>query len=58
MMSSSPASPLALHQDANAYSDEDEWPEPPNPVKMQGAHFVEQEQHTQADQDNRANGHA
>src|SRR5579872_4941035 len=57
MTSSSPASSLALHQDAHAQSDEDKWPKPPNPVEIQGAELVQQEQHAQADKNQRANRH-
>src|SRR5215471_11741647 len=58
MMSSSPSPSRSLHQHGNADGDEDQGPESTEPIKTEPAKLVEQEDHSQSDQDDGADGHS
>ena len=58
MTSSSPSPSRALHQHANTDGDQDEGPESPEPIEVEPAKLLQQEDHAQTDQDKRSHRHA
>src|SRR5689334_1061536 len=51
-------SPKPLREQPHSHYDQNQRPQPPDPVKLEPPHGVEQEDNAQADQYDRAHGHA
>src|SRR5271165_7084358 len=58
MTPSSPSPPGTLHQDTYSDGDQDHGPESTEPIEVEPAKLLQQEDHTQADEHKRANRYA